>query len=97
MKTHAITKWDRNQIDHRNHGIPKEFISVFYDSDDNVLFGSTVTKGLVSYHYVRGEHSVDGKPIFLHSSIEYDGKGNKDCPNPELIKDFEDIKRFLET
>lgn len=89
-----LGKWDRNTLIRKD--VPKEIISRFYDKDDNVLFGSTRTKGLVSYEYIEGKFSKDGKPIFIGSSILYDGKGNSNCPNPELIKDFNWIKSYLE-
>lgn len=89
-----LGKWDRNTLVKSN--IPKEIISRFYDKNDNVLFGSSVTKGLVSYEYLEGKFSTDGKPIFICSSILYDGYGNERCPNPELIKDFKWIKNHIE-
>ena len=90
-----LGKWDRNNLGDRDK-IPKEIKSVFYDEDDNVLFGSTMTKGLVSYHYLDGKYSTDGKPIYLGSSVLYDGYGNKKCPNKNLIKSFEYIKNTIE-
>lgn len=91
---HNLGKWNRDDID--KNKVPKEIISVFYDSNDDVLFGSTITKGIVSYHYIESKFSIDNHPIFLYSSITY-GKGNKECPNPKLIKDFSYIKRYLES
>lgn len=88
-----LGKWDRNNLDKKN--IPKELISKFYDKNDNVLFGASTTKGLVSYEYLDGKFSTDEKPIYISTSILYDGKGNKNCPNPELIKDFDWIKKYL--
>ena len=89
-----LNKWDRKTINKKD--VPKEIISVFYDADDNVLFGSRYIKGLVSYSYLEGKFSTDGKSIYLYSSIKYDGKGNSNCPNPELIKTFEYIKSYIE-
>lgn len=89
-----LGKWNRNTLVKKD--IPKEIISRFYDKDDNVLFGSSIVKGLVSYEYLDGKFSKDGKHIFLCSSILYDGKGNSACPNPELIKDFNWIKNYIE-
>ena len=89
-----LKKWDRNTIIKKD--VPKEIISVFYDSNDNVLFGSSMVKGLVSYNYIDSKFSSDGKPIYLHCSISYDGKGNSGVENKELIKDFTYIKTYIE-
>jgi len=40
---------------------------------------------------------VDGKPIYLYSSIDYDGKGNSEIKDKNLIKDFNSIKKYLES
>lgn len=77
--------------------IPKEILSVFYDENDRVLFGSSVVRGLVSYHYIDAKFTVENKHIYLGTSILYDGKGNAKCPNPELIKPFSYIKSYLES
>lgn len=90
-----LGKWNRNTLIKKE--IPEEIISKFYDKNDNVLFGSAMVKGLVSYEYIEGKFSKDGKPIFICSSVLYDGKGNSNCPNPELIKDFNWIKSYLES
>ena len=89
-----LNKWDRNNL--TKEDIPKEIISCFYDEDDKVLFGTKFTKGLVCYNYLDAKYSVDNKPIYLGSTVTYDGIGNAGCPNPELIKDFEWIKNFIE-
>lgn len=89
-----LGKWDRNDMNRKN--VPKEIISVFYDLNDNVLFGSDMTKGLVTYSYLESKFSIDNKPIYLHCSISYDGKGNANCPDKTLIRSFEYIKDFLE-
>lgn len=89
-----LNKWDRKTLNRDR--IPEEIISRFYDKDDNVLFGSSMTKGLVSYEYLDSKFSIDGKPIFIRSSVLYDGEGNSKCPNPELIKPFSWIKKHLE-
>lgn len=86
--------WDRNNLTKQD--IPKEIISCFYDEDDKVLFGTKFTKGLVCYNYLDAKYSVDNKPIYLGATVTYDGIGNAGCPNPELIKDFEWIKSFIE-
>jgi hypothetical protein len=71
-----LGKWDRLKINRDNvKQIPKSIISIFYDEDDKVLFGSNMTRGLVEYKYLDSKFSIDKKPIFLYSSINYDGKG----------------------
>ena len=90
-----LGKWDRKTLNRND--IPKEIISRFYDENDRVLFGSSVVKGLVSYEYLESKFSTDGKPIFICSSISYDGEGNDKCPNPELIKPFDWIKKYIES
>lgn len=91
-------RWNRKLLNsfEDKRQIPKEIKSVFYDKNDRVLFGSTMIKGLVSYEFLEGKFSIDQKPIYLGSSVLYDGKGNESCPNPELIKDFDYIKSYIE-
>jgi hypothetical protein len=89
-----LGKWDRNNI--KKDSIPKEIISTFYDENDNVLFGSQMAKGLVSYSYLEGKYSVDGKHIYIGNCVVYGGGGNSECPNPELIKPFKYIKEYIE-
>lgn len=89
-----LNKWNRNTLVKKD--IPKEIISVFYDQNDNVLFGSSRVKGLVSYEYLEGKFSTDGKCIYLGATILYDGQGNQKCPNPKLIKSFNFIKSYIE-
>lgn len=89
-----LGKWDRNTMIKKE--IPKEIISKFYDENDNVLFGSSYIKGLVSYEYLDGKFSSDSHPIYICCSILYDGHGNKKCPSPELIKPFSYIKNYIE-
>lgn len=89
-----LGKWDRNTINKKD--VPKELISRFYDEHDKALFGTSWVKALVSYEYIDGKFSIDGKHIFVCSSISYDGKGNVGCPNPELIKSFTWIKNYIE-
>lgn len=90
-----LGKWNRKTLLKKD--IPKEIISRFYDENDNVLFGSSTIKGLVSYEYLDRKFSIDHKNIFIGTSILYDGEGNNKCPNPELIKPFYWIKNFIES
>jgi hypothetical protein len=77
------------------NSLPEEIVSRIYDKDDNVLFGSSVVKGKVYYNYLDGKYTVDGVPLFLHSSISYDGKGNSDLPKDSVIMDFSEIKAMF--
>ena len=88
-----LNKWDRKSLNKAD--VPKEILSVFYDSKDDVLFGTATIKGLITYQYLDGKFSTDGKPIFMFSSILYNGEGLKKCPNPELIREFKWIKEFF--
>lgn len=91
-----LAKWNRKEINKENiKQIPKDIISVFYDKDDRVLIGSNVTRGLVSYYYLDGKFSSDGKPIFLYNSISYNGKGNLECPDPNKIKTHKFINDYF--
>lgn len=96
-----LGKWDRNVVNgslatrDSTSKTPKEIRSVFYDSDDNVLFGSSMVKGLVTYEYLDAKFSTDNKPIYLGCSVLYDGKGNANVKDKTLIKDFKYIKSFF--
>lgn len=75
--------------------LPKEIISIVYDKDDNVLFGSHKIKGKVSYHYLDGKFTKNGNPLFLHSEVLYDGIGNSDLPENTITMNFKDIKAMF--
>jgi len=91
-----LGKWDRSKITQDSQKqIPNEIISSLYSSDDNVLFGSSYVKGLVSYNYLDGKFSIDGKPIYLNCSISYDGKGNSQIEDKSLIKEYVYIQSYL--
>lgn len=89
-----LRKWDRNAMNKKD--IPETLISKIYNEDDNVLFGSCYTKGKVSFHYLDGKYSTDGKHIYLHSSILYDGEGNSTLPKDAIIMSFNNIKKHIE-
>lgn len=91
-----LNKWDRDNLNKKD--IPERLISKFYDSNDNVLFGSSFVKGLVSYNYLEGKYSKDGKPIYLSCTISYGSKGNSELKEEDkhLIKPFKEIKRIFE-
>lgn len=74
---------------------PNYILKKVYDTDDNVLFGSSMTKGKVAYNYIPAEHMEDGVDRIVHTSISYDGKGNADLPEDAELMAFEELpKRF---
>ncbi len=75
--------------------IPDSDTRAIYDSDDNVLFGSRIVKGTVSYNYIPGELIDSGRPFFISSSISYNGEGVKAVPEGGVIKPFEEIKAMF--
>lgn len=97
MKTENETiekKWapsETNRDWHRD--FPEHLKKRVLDTDDRVLFGSSMTKGLVSYVYIPGAYMEDGVDYIIYSSISYDGKGlsgvNK---RKEEIMSFEELK-----
>jgi len=74
---------------------PADKLKKVYDKDDNVLFGSRMTKGKVSYNYVPAELMTTGRPFIVNSSISYDGKGNKDLPKDVILKDFSELPEMF--
>lgn len=54
---------------------PKELLQIFYDEDQRVLFGSSMSKGIVTYNIIPKEYTVDNIALYLSSSISYNGKG----------------------
>lgn len=75
---------------------PDEIISVYYDKDDNVLFGSCMVKGLVSYRYLESRFTKDEKPLYIGWEITY-GKSLEDVPEEDKhkIKPFAEVKKLL--
>jgi len=71
---------------------PKELLKKIYDKNDNVLFGSNMTKGKVTYNYIPGEFMIDGVPFIISTSCLYDGKGNSDLPEDVEIMSYNDLK-----
>jgi len=89
-----MRKWTVEE-DHKD--FPKNKLKIVYDKDDNVLFGSSMTKGKVMYKYIPGEFMENGNRYILSSSIKYDGKGNYDLPEDAEIIDYYDLhKTFID-
>ena len=74
---------------------PNNQLKKVYDKDDNVLFGSRMVKGKVSYNYVPAELMTTGRPFIVNSSISYDGKGNVDLPKDAIIKEFTELPEMF--
>jgi hypothetical protein len=74
---------------------PENLLKKVFDKDDNVLFGSNYTKGKVSYNYIPAEYMTTGRPFIIHTSILYDGKGNKDLPKDSLIMTYKELKTMF--
>lgn len=72
-------------------GFPKEFIKSVYDTNDDVLFGSSYTKGKVHYDYMEGYFTKDGVPFIISVGIKYDGKGNSDLPEDAIKMPFNQL------
>lgn len=72
--------------------LPKEIVSIMFDIDDRVLFGSHYTRGKVEYRYLEAKFMKDNVPYYLGVSILYDGEGNSTIPeNSEMCK-WKDLK-----
>lgn len=54
---------------------PERLTEKIYDKDQNVLFGSKMTKGIVYYVYVPAKFMKTGRDYILSSGITYNGVG----------------------
>lgn len=54
---------------------PKELLQIFYDEDQRVLFGSSMTRGIVTYNIIPKEYTINNVALYLSSSILYNGEG----------------------
>ena len=86
---------DKFTVDSAKEESPKDIQKIVYDKDDNVLFGSSMTKGKVKYTYVPAEYMEEGVDFIVTVGIDYDGKGNKNLPKDAEMMHFDDLhKRF---
>ena len=86
---------EKFNTDNAKEKAPESLRKIVYDKDDNVLFGSRMTKGKVKYAYIPAEHMESGVDFIVKVSIDYDGKGNKGLPKDAEKMHFEDLyKRF---
>lgn len=86
--TDNLGKWKIGD-DFKNN-FPKELFDVYYDTQQNVLFGSTMSKGIVTYYIVPKEYTVDNIAIYYGSSILYNHEEcnlkDKKTTNWEILK-----------
>jgi len=77
--------------------VPKSIKKIIYDKDDDVLFGSRMTKGKVMYEYIPGEFMTTGRDYICGSSCTYDGKGNVNLPKDAELMHYSELKdRFTD-
>lgn len=86
--------WSPDDKDYKD--FPFQLLKRVLDSDDRVLFGSKMTRGLVQYNYIPGEYMTDGIDYIINSSVSYDGKGLSGIDiSKEEVMAFSDLpKRF---
>lgn len=67
---------------------PKELLLTLYDENQNVQFGSNITKGIVTYNIIPKDYTINGIPLYLSSSISYNGEGCEllDKPTTSWVK-----------
>jgi len=68
-----IGKWEITSNFKDN--FPKELITVYYDSNQNVQFGAGMTKGIVTYEVIPKEYTVDNISIHVCTGVYYNGEG----------------------
>ena len=71
---------------------PKDLLKKVYDKNDNVLFGSNMTKGKVYYQNIDKIFTKNNIPIIVNSGCTYDGIGNKDLPPDTEFTTYEELK-----
>lgn len=54
---------------------PSELIKVLYDTGQKVLFGSSYTKGIVTYQYIDKMFTIKNRDILISTSVDYNGEG----------------------
>jgi hypothetical protein len=91
LKESHRRKWDINMSREELKQFPEKLLETVYDKNDNVLFGSGMTKGKVQYQYIPGDYTKTGNPFIICVSVLYDGKGNSDLPEGSLIKDYNEL------
>lgn len=54
---------------------PKELLQIFYDENQRVLFGSSISRGIVTYNIIPKEYTVDNVALYFSSSVLYNEEG----------------------
>lgn len=85
-----LNKWS---IDHDLREFPKELLKVLYDKDQRVLFGSSMTKGIVTYNFIPKEYTINGNNLYVSTTVDYNGKGCN-LTGKKTIS-FKEIKTFF--
>lgn len=67
-----LSKWDINV---KKSDFPKELLKYLYDTNQNTLFGSVMTKAIIKYPYIAKEYTVNGNDICLGWEQNYNGVG----------------------
>ena len=95
MDTTKVTKtWSIND-DLKQ--FPSSLLKRIYDKDQMGLFGSNYFKSTIYVEYIPGEYTVDGIPLFVSSTVSYDGGEKQDkavSEGAEVLTWDEMVKRF---
>jgi hypothetical protein len=67
-----LNKW---RLEDNLKEFPKELLLTLYDENQNVQFGSGMTKGIVTYNIIPKEYTINRIPLYLSSSVVYNGDG----------------------
>lgn len=87
-----LAKW---RITDNLSNFPKELVKTLYDKDQTVLFGGSMSKGIVTYRYIDKMYTVNNVDIIINSSVFYNGEG-VDLEGKESMH-YKDLhKRFTE-
>ena len=95
LKEYHKGKWTVDMRSKAQKEFPESLIGIVYDKNDNVLFGSSYTKGKVQYNYIPSEYMNTGRPFIISVSVTYDGKGNSDLPDNSLFMDYCDLPKMF--
>ena len=90
----ATKKWSIND-DLKQ--FPSSLLKRIYDKDQMALFGSNCHKSTIYVEYIPGEYTIDGIPLFVGSTVSYDGGEKQDkavSEGAEVLTWNEIVKRF---
>ena len=90
----ATKKWSIND-DLKQ--FPSSLLKRIYDKDQMALFGSNYHKSTIYVEYIPGEYTIDGIPLFVGSTVRYDGGKEQDkavSEGAEVLTWNEIVKRF---